>query len=405
MLKAVIILGAGPEQVDAYKTSNKKKIVTIGVDKNKKAIGVKFSRIHINKSIYAYDAIISCLKKILKQKNLNIVGIIAVGVDCPKTLYKLSSYLDLKTLTQNTFKKIGSKDKLYKNSSFKKIVPKFRIVSNFSNIIDFIKKEKFPVIFKPRDDRGARNVYHIKNKDEFENLMFSKKDLILKKKFIIQKFIPGKQLSVECLIVKKSNYLKLISTRNYDSFKFLHPNVIENGGTFDPKINKVLDKKINFLIDKIVKNIKLEKGPLKLDLIVHKNKIYLLEIAIRFGGGYVASRISKFLTGQNFLTNYIDILNDDIKKKTDIKKFKKCVVTRTVIASDAGILKNIKNKNSKDLKRSILFMEFNNKIGDFVRPPTSHTERVAFFAVGSKERKKTEKLADKIANNIKLKII
>ena len=66
MLKAVIILGAGPEQVDAYKTSNKKKIVTIGVDKNKKAIGVKFSRIHINKSIYAYDAIISCLKKILK---------------------------------------------------------------------------------------------------------------------------------------------------------------------------------------------------------------------------------------------------------------------------------------------------------------------------------------------------
>ena len=216
MFKAVIILGAGPEQLDAYKTSKKKKLITIGVDKNKKAAGVKFSKIYINKSIYDYEAIISSLKNLLKDKKINVVGIIAVGVDCPKAVYKLSSFFGLKTLTKKTFSKIGSKEKLYKVSSLKKIIPKFQIISSFSNIINFIKK--ISVILKPRDDRGSRNVYFIKNENNLKNLINTKKNLILKKKFIIQKYITGMQLSVECLIINKSKYLKLISTRNYDSF-------------------------------------------------------------------------------------------------------------------------------------------------------------------------------------------
>ena len=153
----------------------KKKLITIGVDKNKKAAGVKFSKIYINKSIYDYEAIISSLKNLLKDKKINVVGIIAVGVDCPKTVYKLSSFFGLKTLTKKTFSKIGSKEKLYKVSSLKKIIPKFQIISSFSNIINFIKKEKFPVILKPRDDRGSRNVYFIKNENNLKNLINTKK--------------------------------------------------------------------------------------------------------------------------------------------------------------------------------------------------------------------------------------
>ena len=362
MFKAVIILGAGPEQLDAYKTSKKKKLITIGVDKNKKAAGVKFSKIYINKSIYDYEAIISSLKNLLKDKKINVVGIIAVGVDCPKTVYKLSSFFGLKTLTKKTFSKIGSKEKLYKVSSLKKIIPKFQIISSFSNIINFIKKEKFPVILKPRDDRGSRNVYFIKNENNLKNLINTKKNLILKKKFIIQKYITGMQLSVECLIINKSKYLKLISTRNYDSFKFLHPNIIENGGTFDPKINKKFNNKINILIKKIIKNTFLEKGPLKLDLIVHKNKIFLLEVAIRFGGGYVASRISEFLTGHNFLTRYIDIINSSHNEDIDNLSFKKSVVTRSIIANNSGKLLSVKKLNFKIYRKIYYFLNLTKKL-------------------------------------------
>ena len=62
MHKAAIILGAGPEQLDAYKTCISKKLITIGVDKNKKALAVKFSKIFVNRSIYDYQSIINILE-------------------------------------------------------------------------------------------------------------------------------------------------------------------------------------------------------------------------------------------------------------------------------------------------------------------------------------------------------
>lgn len=43
MSNAVIILGAGPEQIDAYKFCKKKKLLTVGVDKNSESYGLKLS--------------------------------------------------------------------------------------------------------------------------------------------------------------------------------------------------------------------------------------------------------------------------------------------------------------------------------------------------------------------------
>ena len=58
--KAVIILGAGPEQLDSYKIAKRRNLVTYSVDKNINAPGHKLSNYQIVESIYNY-------KKILKK--------------------------------------------------------------------------------------------------------------------------------------------------------------------------------------------------------------------------------------------------------------------------------------------------------------------------------------------------
>ena len=70
------------------------------------------------------------------------------------------------------------------------------------------------------------------------------KDKIFKKNFLIQKYLNGTQYSVECLVLSKSKYIKIISSRNYKSFQFLHPNIIENGGTINPDLEHGLEKKL-----------------------------------------------------------------------------------------------------------------------------------------------------------------
>ena len=81
MKKAILILGAGPEQVDCYKIALKKKLICVGVDKNPDSPGFKFTKNQINLSIYDYKSILNKLKIF---KNLKIIGLVAVGVDCPK---------------------------------------------------------------------------------------------------------------------------------------------------------------------------------------------------------------------------------------------------------------------------------------------------------------------------------
>lgn len=399
MIKSVLILGAGIEQVDCYNSCKKLNIKTLGVDKNINSPGFKISNYKIIESIYKPKFI---LKKIKKFKNLKIIGILAVGVDCPKTLKDLSKNLNLDILKNNLYKKVGDKIKLYKYLDKFGLSPEYKILKKKKDIFTFIKKNKFPVILKPKDGRGSRNVFLIKSKKELLSQIKINK-LILKNNFLIQKFINGNQFSTESLFYNKK-HLTLISSRNYKSFQYLHPNIIENGGTLNPKISKNLKDKIFYEIERISNDLKIKNGPFKLDIVVKNNKIFFLEIAIRFGGGFVASRCSKHLLGFNILEEYIKILQ---KKKTNFSKTIKinnCITNRTIVAKKKGILKKIEIKIPKILKKNILFISKNKKIGEFVKPAGSHADRIIFFSVKARNPEISENIAKKISEHIKLKV-
>ena len=180
MSNAVIILGAGQEQIDAYKFFKKKKLLTVGVDKNSESYGLKLSNYIVNSSIYDFKTI---NKNIKKLKNIKIIGLIAIGVDCPRTVFEISKTYGLKNLSKNVYQKIGTKLSLYKNLKPLQVSPKFKKISNFSEIKNFIKRENFPVIIKPSADRGSRNVYFIKNNESLKDLIIKKKINLFKKFF------------------------------------------------------------------------------------------------------------------------------------------------------------------------------------------------------------------------------
>ena len=401
MKKTVIILGGGPEQIDAYKISRKNNLFIIGVDKNPEAIALDLCNYKIQNSIYDYKKIIRAIKNI---KKIKIIGIVAIGVDCPKTVCELSEKFSLKKLTRKKYNKLGSKLLLYKNLKKLDISPKFKKISKYDDIEKFISREKYPIVIKPSADRGSRNVYLIKNNEELKKVKKKIKDKIFKKNFLIQKYLNGTQYSVECLVLSKSKYIKIISSRNYKSFQFLHPNIIENGGTINPDLEHGLEKKIDNVIKMILQRFDISSGPLKLDLIFNKGKIYILEIAIRFGGGYVASRISKLITGYNFLEKFIVSMKKQIKLKNKRISKTKCVITRTVIAKEKGVIRKIKVDLPTKLKKHLLFLSFNKRIGDNIAPPESHTDRICFFASVFSKRLNTEKIANKISEKIKVQV-
>ena len=83
-----------------------KKLLTVGVDKNSESYGLKLSNYIVNSSIYDFKTI---NKNIKKLKNIKIIGLIAIGVDCPRTVFEISKTYGLKNLSKNVYQKIGTK--------------------------------------------------------------------------------------------------------------------------------------------------------------------------------------------------------------------------------------------------------------------------------------------------------
>ncbi len=148
--------------------------------------------------------------------------------------------------------------------------------------------------------------------------------------------------------------------------------------------------------------MEIENGPLKLDLIYSKGKIFLIEAAVRFGGGFVASKCSKSLTGINFLNAYFDyfLKRKILFPKKNLKMKSISISTRAIVPKKNGIIKNIKNNISSKYKKNLIHISYNKFIGDKIERPTSHAERAAFIIVQSNKKFVAPNLADKISKKI-----
>ena len=218
-----------------------------------------------------------------------------------------------------------------------------------------------------------------------------------KKEVVLQEFISGPQISTESFIIKKKTYT-LLSNRNYSDTKMMHPFIIENGGNHPANLSKKIKKKIYNHVQKIRKGYNLNNGPLKCDLVLNKNKIYTLEASPRFGGGYVASHISEFLYGSNFLELYLDYL---IGKNIKIKfKFKNLFVSiRFIFNNKEGILKSINNKKFKRFQKFVILEKFFKKNGQKIKKIESHADRIGYVAVSHKNLKDSKNIANLISKN------
>lgn len=112
----------------------------------------------------------------------------------------LFEYNNIKTLLPKKESLATAADKEYALELVEKIgfpVPKTFILKDCSEknaVLDFIKKINYPIIAKPARAQGAKGIFHIFNRQDFENFFFNIEQKFVK--YLIQEFIPGKQGSM-----------------------------------------------------------------------------------------------------------------------------------------------------------------------------------------------------------------
>lgn len=399
--KYLLIIGAGLEVVEMYLEAKKLGLSIVGTDQNSKAPAFKLAD---KKLICSTRDINETLKKVKNfSKKHKIIGVTTSSNDVPLTVAKVAKSLKLKSISIRNAK-IASNKLLMKNF-FKKhnIASSKYLIIKTPKELHKLKKLKFPLIVKPLDGRGSRGVTFHENFSKFFWAFDHAKSQSTINKVLVEEYEKGNQLSVEGFVYKKKYYPIAFADRDYSNLNITKPYIIERGGNTPSIISKKIEFKINNLCRKVVKNLKINSGSIKFDIVINKKKVKIIEFALRLSGGFWSSNIIPKVYNINLIN--LSIL-DSIDKKIDFKdlvpKKNNFVINRYIFSNKNGKFLGIQNiKKNKNL---LYFKNIIKKKTIVKSQTTHHAERLATFACFDKTLKSTLRRVNLIEKNLIIKI-
>jgi predicted ATP-grasp superfamily ATP-dependent carboligase len=378
MIPKILILGGSRDQYATLITVKNLNFISIVVDHNKDCYCKTDCDIFLNISTRDPENII----KALEIENLKPDSIIVQGTDIPHIASIIAKYFSIPYITESSA--LLSIDKFLLKSFLNLndiLVPKCIKIYNIEEAIDFSDLHGFPVVLKPNFKSGSLGVFYIENIKTLINcfnLTFKTTEL---EYILIEKYIPGIQISSESIINNYNAYTYGIAERNYDLLDITKPNIIENGGIQPFAESKLYYNKINNLIQKVAHLLGIKDGFLKGDLIISDNgDVYILEVATRLSGGDFCETLIPISLDFDYMKLCVLSSLNKINKfpPPDFKKF---VSNKYFFPEKEGLIEDIiiddKILNEEWLHK----IEFYFKKGDIYNKPISHGTRFGVFVV------------------------
>jgi biotin carboxylase len=190
------------------------------------------------------------------------------------------------------------------------LVPDFVHLLNYRQINDFIARNSFPFILKPRLHAGAIGVKKIYNEDELWETLNQLGDE--QSFYLLEKFIPGDIYHVDSIIYEKEIKFQIASQYGSPPMEVAHKGRVFNTRTIK---RGTLEEEDLFLKNKqVLSAMGLLRGVSHTEFIkeIESGRLYFLETSARVGGANISEYV-KAATGINLWEEWakIEILNGE----------------------------------------------------------------------------------------------
>ena len=295
--KYLWIIGGAELQVPLIKEAHKLGLKTIVSDLNPKCVSRELCDVFVHLDIFDAQANIEYAKK----SDLNIVGVLAAGIDVPETMAAMNEALGLKGVSLKTALLVKNKDLFrLKLQELNYPMPQFLIIDDttIETLHETLATMPYPLIVKPTNNCGSRDmkIFYENSPQlkEFIKNKFTKYGLLL-----VEELWIGEEQTVECLIDIDSTFHNgFITDRNF-TFKNGYP--IETGLVHPSQLDTLKQQELFNLAKTVAQDLCIEVGALKLDTIYTKNGPRIIELTVRHSGGFDCQYLVPFSTGKNIL--------------------------------------------------------------------------------------------------------
>jgi biotin carboxylase len=288
--QTLLIIGAGVEQVPAYERAKARGFTVVGSDGNPNAPALAYADHTIIAS--TRDAEESVLAATTFHQTHPIHGVMTIANDVPYTVARVAHALKLRGISLEAAECASNKLKMKEHFAQAGVAcPWFQEITSLEELQALLLKhpgERY--VLKPIDGRGARGVLVL---TERSNLAWAFKESTQwgdSGRLMLEKFIPGLQLSTETFLLDGKCYTPAISERNYARLEQFAPYVIEDGGTLPALLSKDQRIAIDNLILRGAAAMGIHHGIVKGDLVINpEGEPMIIELAARLSGGWFAT--------------------------------------------------------------------------------------------------------------------
>lgn len=369
------VIGGGVLQLPLIEEARDLGLYIIVSDLNNECAAKEKSDIFVHLDIFDIQGHLAYLK----NSTLNIVGVLAAGIDAPETMAAMNEYLGLKGVSLSTALLCKNKDQFrVKLKTLGYPVPGFVIIDSTSNnnYQKNINTLSFPVIVKPTNNSGSRDmkIFYENNDFVYE---FIQKNLEKYEVILVEELWIGSEQTVECLVDIEGVFHNGFITDRAFIFEGGYP--VETGLVHPTQLDEAKQKALYNLAKKVAIDLDINVGAVKLDTIYTKEGPRIIELTVRHSGGFDCQYLVPRTTGKNILKCAILTA---IQKKFDIKLLKDTLNKYGVTGSiwpKQGTIKSIKGIEEAKKLQGVEEIFLRHDVGDEIKEYNDCASRVIFI--------------------------
>jgi isopentenyl diphosphate isomerase/L-lactate dehydrogenase-like FMN-dependent dehydrogenase/biotin carboxylase len=375
--KTLVVIGGGLLQVPVIRRAKESGIVTVVLDQNREAPGVKIADYFVMASTLDAEAALYNIEK-FNTETRKIDAVLTVGTDASFTVATIAKQFGLPGIEPEAA--LAASDKFEMRKALRKAkvpVPDFDMVDTYPKALELFERLGGDVVVKPVRNMGARGVRRVtavnELKESYDNAMHNSPS----GKVIVEQYIDAAELSIDSLVYRGEIFITGVADRiiEYD------PYFVETGHIMPTRMP---DDIIQYALDTFragVRALGITHGAAKGDIKVSNNGCFIGEIAARLSGGFMSTHTYPYSTGVDLMANMIRVAFGLPPAGLE-PRFRHFAIERSIIAPP-GIIHSVEGLEEAAKMPFVKDIFFDGKKGQKVKSPTNNVEKIGHLIVAA----------------------
>lgn len=396
------IIGGGEMQVPVISEAKRLGLLTIISDLNPDCICAKLADLFVPIDIFDIEAHIEKCKQ-LRAADINIIGVLAAGIDAPETMARLNQYLGLLGVDPEIAKLVHDKGQFRKRLMQLEIpVPRFATISSKQlGQLEAISDEiGYPLIIKNTDSSGSRGtqIFYVKNLPSLKEAALQAIDVSKSKVALMESFWDGPEQTVESLFdIDGIFHPCFITDRLFDKSAGY---ALETGLNHPSQLRKSTQEEMFQIAEDVARKLGIKVGAAKYDFILTPNGPRIIEMTVRLSGGFDCQYIVPAATGKNIIRAAIlTAIGQKFPSTLLENSLHKAVISRS-IWPDPGIITSISGLDEARKIKGVEKIIMRSSLGDNVDSYTDCTKRTCFIIISADSFNEAESIYSIVKNTL-----